>query len=106
MTPAIFAIVVGTFGAILQELLVWYNARKKLETEECRALFASTKYWTVVTAMAIGAGIAAWVWFYPDQQAATDAPVRFGRFRPRRAPLLEGSRHCFAHISRASALWR
>jgi hypothetical protein len=69
MTPAIFAIAIGTFGAILQELLVWYNARKKLETEEYRALFASTKYWTVVTAMAIGAGIAAWVWFYPDQQA-------------------------------------
>jgi hypothetical protein len=70
MTPAAFSIAVGTFGAILQELLFWYNARYKLGTEEYRAILTSARYWIVVTAMAIGSGIAAYVWFSPDQQAA------------------------------------
>jgi hypothetical protein len=68
MKPAAFAIVVGTFGAVLQELLFWYNARTKLDTEEYRAILASPRYWIVVTAMAIGSGIASFMWFAPDQQ--------------------------------------
>jgi hypothetical protein len=70
MTPAIFAIAVGTFGAVLQELLFWYNAKNKLESQEYRAILASAKYWIVVSAMAVGSGIAAYIWFSPDQQAA------------------------------------
>ena len=70
MTPALSDIAIGTFGAILQELLFWYNARTKLDTEEYRAILTSARYWVVVTAMGIGSGIAAHVWFSPNQQAA------------------------------------
>ena len=63
MTPAAFAIAVGTFGAILQELLFWYNARTKLETD--RSIVTSPPYWIVVTAMAVGSGLAAYLWFTP-----------------------------------------
>jgi hypothetical protein len=70
MTPAVFGIAVGTFGAVLQELLFWYNAKDKLESQEYRAIIASAKYWIVVSAMAVGSGIAAYLWFSPDQQAA------------------------------------
>ncbi len=70
MNPTAFAISIGTFGAVLQELLYWYSARTKLNTEEYKAILTSTGYWVVVTAMAIGSGIAAFVWFTPEQQAA------------------------------------
>lgn len=70
MKPAAFAISVGTFGAVLQELLYWYNARTKLDTEEYKVILTSARYWVVVIAMAIGSGIAAFVWFTPEQQAA------------------------------------
>jgi len=68
MTPATFAIAVGTFGAILQELLFWYNARTKLESGEYRAILTSPRYWIVVAAMAVGSGIAAYLWFSPSAQ--------------------------------------
>jgi len=55
-----------TFGAVLQELLFWYKAKTKLDTEEYKAILTSTRYWIVVTAMAIGSGIAAYVWFTPE----------------------------------------
>lgn len=51
MTPLIFAVGVGTFGAILQELLFWYNPRTKLETDEYRTILKSVRYWIVVTAL-------------------------------------------------------
>jgi hypothetical protein len=70
MTPATFAVVVGTFGAILQELLFWYNARTKLDTEEYRAILASTRYWIVLMAMVVGSGIASYLWFRPTAQEA------------------------------------
>jgi len=70
LTPAVFDISVGTFGAILQELLFWYNARTKLSTEDYKAIAMSPGYWVVVTAMAIGSGIASYLWFRPDQQSA------------------------------------
>jgi hypothetical protein len=70
MKPFMFAILVGTFGAVLQELLFWYNAKTKLATEEYRAILTSPGYWIIVTAMAIGSGISAYIWFSPDMQAA------------------------------------
>jgi hypothetical protein len=70
MSLAVNDIAIGSFGAILQELLFWYNARTKLDTEEYRAILDSVRYWLVVTAMIIGSGIASYVWFSPDQQAA------------------------------------
>jgi hypothetical protein len=68
MTPAAFAIAVGTFGAVLQELLFWYNARTKLESEEYRSILKSPRYWIVVAAMAVGSGVAAYLWFSPTVQ--------------------------------------
>jgi len=70
MKPYMFAILVGTFGAVLQELLFWYNAKTKLATDEYRGILMSPGYWIIVTAMAIGSGIAAYIWFFPDAQAA------------------------------------
>jgi hypothetical protein len=70
MSPRTFDIAVGTFGAILQELLFWHNAKTKLGTEEYRAILASPGYWIVVAAMAIGSGVASYLWFSNDQQAA------------------------------------
>ena len=70
MTPVLFSIAVGTFGAILQELLFWYNARTKLDTDEYRAILKSARYWLVFIAMALGAGVASYLWFSPVPQAA------------------------------------
>jgi uncharacterized BrkB/YihY/UPF0761 family membrane protein len=70
MNPVAFSISVGTFGAILQELLFWYNAKTKLETKEYKDILTSKSYWIVVSAMAIGSGIASYFWFLPEHQTA------------------------------------
>ncbi len=70
MTPAANNIAIGAFGAILQELLFWYNAKTKLDTEEYRSILGSARYWIIVIAMVIASGIASYVWFSPEQQAA------------------------------------
>jgi hypothetical protein len=69
VSQSVFCIVVGTVGAIFQELLYWYNARAKLDTEEYRGILCSRSYWLLVSLMAIGAGIAGYIWFYPDHEA-------------------------------------
>jgi len=70
MTPAVFGISVGTFGAVLQELLYWYNGRTKLDSDEHKTILESKRYWFVVVAMTIASGVAAYVWFLPEHQSS------------------------------------
>jgi hypothetical protein len=69
MTPLMFVILTAGFGAILQELLFWYNARFTLGQAKYRALLRSPGYWVLVLAMAIGSGFACYLWFSPNLQA-------------------------------------
>jgi hypothetical protein len=69
MTPTMFVILTAAFGAVLQELLFWYSARYTLGQAKYRALLRSTGYWVLLVAMAIGSGLACYLWFSPDLQA-------------------------------------
>jgi hypothetical protein len=70
MRSVLFACAVGTFGAILQELLFWYNAKTKLGTDEYRNILHSPGYWIISILMAIGSGIASYLWFRPSIEEA------------------------------------
>jgi hypothetical protein len=70
MSAALHDMAIGTIGAILQELLFWYNAKAKLDTAEYGAILKSLRYWSVVIAMCVGSGIASYFWFSPEQQTA------------------------------------
>lgn len=70
MSPSIFVIFTAAFGALLQELLFWYGARWTLGKAKYRGLLRSAGYWMLVIAMAIGSGIACYLWFSPDFQAS------------------------------------
>jgi len=70
MSPAVFAILVGTFGGVLQEVLYWYNAKTKLDTAEYRTILTSKRYWCIVVAMVIGSGVASYIWFLPGHESS------------------------------------
>lgn len=102
MTPTAFAILIGMFGAVLQELLFWYNLKAKLESAPYRELLTSPAYWGIVLAMIVGSGIASYVWFAPEQQTprtyllfGAAFPVLFKKaldaFIPKQARLGSGS---------------
>jgi uncharacterized BrkB/YihY/UPF0761 family membrane protein len=69
MSPAAFGVLVGTLGAVLQEVLYWYNAKTKLDTDEYRTILTSTRYWCTIVAMVIGSGFASYIWFMPEHQS-------------------------------------
>ena len=70
MNVALRDMAIGALGALLQELLFWYNAKTKLDTAEYRAILKSAWYWLVITGMAVGSGVASYFWFSPEQQSA------------------------------------
>lgn len=55
---------VGAFGAFLQEILWWYNARHSLDEERYARLVKSPGYWvvTVLFILATGGMIVIWFW--------------------------------------------
>jgi hypothetical protein len=61
-------ILIGSFGALLQEILFWHEAKAKLSVRKYRALLKSVGYWVVTALMIAGAGIGSWLWFEPATQ--------------------------------------
>lgn len=47
MDNALYVILVACFGSLVQEILHWYNLRKKLEVEEFEKLLNSKGYWII-----------------------------------------------------------
>jgi hypothetical protein len=62
-------ILIGAFGALLQEILFWYEARSKLSAGKYTALLKSTGYWVITGLMVMGAGLGTWLWFEPAPQS-------------------------------------
>jgi hypothetical protein len=62
-------ILVGSFGALLQEILFWYEARTKLSAPKYSALLRSGAYWFITVLMILGAGIGTWLWFEPATES-------------------------------------
>jgi hypothetical protein len=70
MNASTGAILIGAFGAFLQELLFWYDARTKLTAAKYRALFKSAGYWVITPLMIAASGVGSWLWFEPNGQSA------------------------------------
>jgi len=64
------AIGVATFGAVLQELVFWYDARTKLSETKYKSILCSPGYWLFAIAMMLASGVGSWIWFDPDPQRA------------------------------------
>ena len=62
------AIAIATFGAFLQELVFWYDARTKLSQAKYRNILSSFGYWFFGVLMMLGSGAGTWIWFDPDPQ--------------------------------------
>jgi hypothetical protein len=62
------AIEIAAFGAFLQELFYWYDARTKLFQAKYKAILASPGYWLFAAAMIFASGVGTWIWFDPDPQ--------------------------------------
>ncbi len=64
-------VAIGTacFGACLQELVHWYDAKTKLSEKKYQKLLHSATYWIICILMIIGSGFGTWVWFYPESQS-------------------------------------
>ena len=57
----VFAI--GAFGALVQEVLWWFNARHSLDAERYRRLVRSPGYWITTLLFVLVAGGVIVVWF-------------------------------------------
>lgn len=62
------AVEVSAFGAFLQELVFWYDARTKLAEAKYKAVLHSSGYWVFVILMLLSSGAGTWIWFDPDPQ--------------------------------------
>jgi hypothetical protein len=62
------AIEVAAFGAFLQELFYWYDARTKLFQAKYKAILSNPGYWLFAVAMILASGAGTWIWFDPDPQ--------------------------------------
>jgi hypothetical protein len=62
------AIEVATFGAVLQELVFWYDARTKLTELKYKKILRSPGYWIFGILMMVASGVGTWIWFDPDPQ--------------------------------------
>jgi hypothetical protein len=70
MSASTVAILIGAFGAFLQELLFWYDARTRLTAAKYRALLKSAGYWVVTPLVIACSGVGSWLWFEPNVQSA------------------------------------
>jgi hypothetical protein len=66
MSPSTVAILIAAFGALLQEVLFWYDARTKLSSTKYRTLLKSVGYWVVTLSMICASGVGSWLWFAPQ----------------------------------------
>ena len=62
------AVEVSAFGAFLQELVFWYDARAKLAQVRYKAILYSPGYWILAILMLLSSGAGTWIWFDPDPQ--------------------------------------
>jgi hypothetical protein len=63
------AIGTACFGACLQELMHWHEAKTKLSESKYKKLLHSASYWIICTLMVLGSGFGTWVWYYPESQS-------------------------------------
>lgn len=75
MNDKITMILVGALGSGLQEILHWYELKFKLHQKKYRILFTSGRYWLVVAATILAAGLVTWAWF--DDSPAGTPPRHF-----------------------------
>ena len=57
----------AAFGSALQELLYWYDFRKKLSNKTYQAQLRSVGYWTIIIAMIIATGAGALISVLPSR---------------------------------------
>jgi len=62
------AIEIAAFGALLQELAFWYDARSKLTQAKYKKILHSFGYWFFGILMTLASGAGTWIWFDPDPQ--------------------------------------
>ncbi|MBT1688895.1 hypothetical protein [Dawidia soli] len=63
MNPEISFILVACFGASCQEIIHWFELRKKLDTEN-RKVLKSKFYWLITFLMISISGVGTWLFFY------------------------------------------
>ncbi|WP_324750973.1 hypothetical protein SH591_06170 [Sphingomonas sp. LY54] len=56
----------GAFGALLQEVVWWYNARHSLDEERYASLIRSRGYWITTVAFVLAAGGLVVIWYWGD----------------------------------------
>jgi glucan phosphoethanolaminetransferase (alkaline phosphatase superfamily) len=71
-------ILVSSFGVVVQEIIHWFDVRKKLDEEEQQKVLKSKYYWFITILAIIVFGIGTWIVFFPfekkpsNSQALTD----------------------------------
>ncbi len=72
----------GAFGALIQEVLWWYNGRHSLDHERYEKLTRSLGYWAVTTIFILLAGGLTAVWFLGETPPSARTALLTGAMAP------------------------
>ena len=72
------AVLAGSFGSFLEELLHWNGLKTKLDSRRYRRMLASPVYWAITLAMIVSAGIGTWAWFEGHEAVPLRTLIVFG----------------------------
>jgi hypothetical protein len=72
MTVAVDAVLPAFLGAVLQELLYWWQLRYSLDDAKLQALLRSRQYWIIVGLMVAGSTLGTVYWFWSEKVGPKD----------------------------------
>jgi hypothetical protein len=75
-------ILAACFGALCQEILYWFELRKKLDDEDNKKVFKSKFYWTITLIVIVISGFGTWLLFYDDTPMKLKIPFVLGAAFP------------------------
>ena len=81
MDPNFYFILTAAFGAFAQEVIYWYDLRKKIGNKRLEKLRKSTSYWVVTALMIVVSAIGAWL-LYGDSEIPRNLQFLMGAAFP------------------------
>lgn len=73
---------VASFGSFCQEILYWFELRKKMDDEENKKIIKSSYYWILTILMIAISGFGTWLLFYDDSPFKLKIPFVLGAAFP------------------------
>jgi len=82
MDSNIAFMLVASFGSLCQEILYWFELKKKMDEAENQKVLKSPYYWVLTVLVIIISGVGTWLLFYDDTPVKLKIPFVLGAAFP------------------------